>query len=78
VLEIHILIIKFQTTENAKKLSVLEPHPSDARILIRATTSPGLGFLERALPITESYKNVVTIINPHMILKSSYSSSKSW
>jgi hypothetical protein len=29
-------------------------HPSDARILTRATTCPGLGFLERALPITET------------------------
>lgn len=28
-------------------------HPSDARILTRATTWPGLGFLERAFPITE-------------------------
>jgi len=37
----------------AKKRSLHEPHPSDARILTRATTSPAFGFLERALPITE-------------------------
>lgn len=33
-------------------------HPSDARILTRATTWPGLGFLERALPITEAIEEL--------------------
>ena len=36
-------------------------HPSDAKMLTRATTCPGLGFLVRAFPITEQENT--TIIN---------------
>ena len=44
-------ITKFNLVEYTKGFR--KSHPSDARILTRATTWPGLGFLERAFPITE-------------------------
>ena len=34
-------------------------HPSDAKILTRATTCPGLGFLVRALPITRPKQGII-------------------
>ena len=52
--------VKALTAINVVKLPALakrhcKSHPSEARILTRATTCPWLGFLERAFPITRQH-----------------------
>lgn len=44
-------------------------YPSEARILTRATTCPGLGFLEREFPITGNNKMLVQHIRTHVEIK---------
>lgn len=56
-------------------LKSLKTHPSDARILTRPTTSPGLGFLERALPITVEQKIQPQSLNHLLLYRGSLRSS---
>lgn len=68
---------KALTAINVVKLPVqakrhCKSHPSEARILTRATTCPWLGFLERAFPITRKYLEFHNPIGIHKISNLTY------
>jgi len=54
-----VVVYHIQDVSKPVQLSI---YPSAARMLTRATTSPGLGFFERALPTTVKHRKIGVIL----------------